>query len=309
MMLLRKCTAIKALLLLALCCMAGASWAAQVAGTVVQLSGPLLAKKADGAVRILSMKSEVESGDTLVTEKNTYAMVKFIDNSEITLKPSTTFKVENFSYDASKPEADNASFNLVKGGLRSVTGLLGKRNKEKFAMKTPTATIGIRGTTFIAEWVEPSPQAVAQAAAARQAWMMASTAAVGDSYPVQPLLLAQATVPPQRPPLPPSLQSSPQPAPSPGAVSPVLPPGTLPGVAPGLYVQVIDGLIAVSNPAGSMIFNAGQFGYVPTPTVPPIVLPQNPGLKFTPPPVFNTSTAQQSSASPPKTNAVDCEVR
>lgn len=286
MMLLRKCTAIKALLL-ALCCVAGASWAAQVAGTVVQLSGPLLARKADGAVRILSMKSEVESGDTLVTEKNTYAMVKFIDNSEITLKPSTTFKVENFSYDASKPEADNASFNLVKGGLRSVTGLLGKRNKEKFAMKTPTATIGIRGTTFIAEWVEPSPQAVAQAAAARQAWMMASTAAVGDSYPVQPLTL------------PPSLQN----------LAPVSPPNPGTGITPGLYVQVIDGLITVSNPAGSMIFNAGQFGYVQTPTVPPIVLPQNPGLKFSPPPVFNTSTAPQSSASSPKTNAVDCEVR
>src|SRR3954468_21978417 len=75
---LKKHSAIKALMLLALFWMAGASWAAQVAGTIVQLSGPLLAKKADGAVRILSMRSEIESGDTLVTEKNTYAMVKFI---------------------------------------------------------------------------------------------------------------------------------------------------------------------------------------------------------------------------------------
>ncbi len=275
-------------MLLALCCMAGASWAAQVAGTVVQLSGPLLARKADGAVRILSMKSEVESGDTLVTEKNTYAMVKFIDNSEITLKPSTTFKVENFSYDASKPEADNASFNLVKGGLRSVTGLLGKRNKEKFAMKTPTATIGIRGTTFIAEWVEPSAQAVAQAAAARQAWMMASTAAVGDSYPVQPLMLAQGPAP----------------------VSPLSAPGPSSGpVAPGLYVHVIEGLIFVSNPSGSVSFNAGQFGFVPSFSQPPIILPRNPGLSFAPPPVFNSSTSSQPNSAPPKSNAVDCEVR
>ncbi len=152
---LKKCTAIKALMVLLLFWMAGVSWAAQVAGTIVQLSGPLLAKKADGAVRALSLKSEVESGDTLVTEKNTYAMVKFIDNSEITLKPSTTFKVENFAYDAASPGGDQASFSLVKGGLRSVTGLLGKRNKEKFSMKTPTATIGIRGTTFIVEWVAP----------------------------------------------------------------------------------------------------------------------------------------------------------
>ena len=127
----KRCTAIKrllsALMVLALCGLAGPGWAAQVAGTIVQLSGPLMAKKADGSARFLSLRSEVESGDTLITERATYAMVKFIDNSEITLKPSTTFKVDNFSYDAAKPEGDNASFSLVKGGLRSVTGPLAAR--------------------------------------------------------------------------------------------------------------------------------------------------------------------------------------
>jgi hypothetical protein len=122
---------------------------------VARLSGPLMAKKADGSVKVLGLKSEVESGDTLVSEKNTYAQIKFIDNSEITLRPGTTFKVENFSFDEGKPEGDNASYSLVKGGLRSITGLMGKRNKEKFSLKTPTATIGIRGTTFIAQFVPP----------------------------------------------------------------------------------------------------------------------------------------------------------
>jgi hypothetical protein len=274
----KNSTAIKAWLALMLFCVASLSWAAQVAGTIVQLSGPLMARKADGAVRVLSMKSEVESGDTLVTEKNTYAMVKFIDNSEITLKPSTTFKVENFSYDAGKPEGDSASFNLVKGGLRSVTGLLGKRNKEKFAMKTPSATIGIRGTTFIAEIVEPT----AQALAAREAYLLASTAALDPlAAPVQPLMLAQGPTP----------------------VTPT-------GMAPGLYVQVLDGMIALSNQGGQTVFNAGQFGFTPSFQVPPVIVPQNPGLKFTPPPVFNiTASSQGTAGAPPKSNAVDCEVR
>jgi hypothetical protein len=139
----------------------GGAWAAQVVGVVAHLSGPLLDRKADGSVKVLGPKSEVESGDTLVAEKNTYAQIRFVDNSEITLKPGTTFRIENFSYDADKPDADSAAFSLVKGGLRSITGLLGKRNKEKFSLKTPSATIGIRGTTFIAQWVEPpSTQAV-----------------------------------------------------------------------------------------------------------------------------------------------------
>lgn len=155
----RKPTAIKgaahAVLWLALMCMGLQAWAAQVAGTVTQLSGPLMVKKPDGKVKVLALKSEVESGDTLVTEKNTYALVKFIDNSEITLKPSTTFVVEQFAFEAGQPALDQASFSLVKGGLRSLSGLLGKRNKEKFALKTPVATIGIRGTYFTVTFIGP----------------------------------------------------------------------------------------------------------------------------------------------------------
>ena len=155
--LLQNCTVIKALLFALLLGFGSAAWAAQVAGMVTRLSGPLLAKKADGSVKALGLRSEIESGDTLVSEKNTYAQIRFVDNSEITLRPGTTFKVENFSYDENKPEADNASYSLVKGGLRSITGLMGKRNKEKFSLKTPTATIGIRGTTFVAHYVPPPP--------------------------------------------------------------------------------------------------------------------------------------------------------
>jgi len=272
-------------MLLVFCGLVSASWAAQVAGTITQLSGPLLAKRADGAVRILSLRSEVESGDTLVTEKNTYALIKFIDNSEITLKPGTTFKVEHFAFDAGKPDADQAAFSLVKGGLRSVTGLLGKRNKEKFSMKTPSATIGIRGTTFIADLVAPSAEEVALAVAAREAYLMASTASLDAlAAPLTPLMLAQGPT------------STPTPA-----------NGALP---PGLYVHVIDGMINVTNPGGSLNFSAGQFGYTPNITMPPVIVPNNPGLKFTPPPAFSSSTTTSpAGGAAPKSAAVDCEVR
>lgn len=157
----RRCTAIDALscvlqrvlpcIALLLAC--GVAWCAPV-GVVAHLSGPLLDHKADGTTKVLGAQSQVDSGDTLVAEKNTYAQIRFIDNSEITLRPGTTFRIENFAYDAARPQADSAAFSLVKGGLRSITGLLGQRNKEKFSLKTPGATIGIRGTTFVAQWVD-----------------------------------------------------------------------------------------------------------------------------------------------------------
>lgn len=126
-----------------------AAEAANAVGSITHLSGPLLAKKPDGVAKSLAKDSSVEQGDLLITEKRTYARVKFIDQSEVTLRPDTQFKVESFSYDPYKPKEDKAVMNLVKGGLRAVTGQIGKRdNPDSYSMKTPSATIGIRGTIF-----------------------------------------------------------------------------------------------------------------------------------------------------------------
>ena len=78
--------------------------------------------------------------------------------------------------------------------------------------------------------------------------------------------------------------------------------------APGLYVAVLDGLIKVTNPAGTTNFAAGQFGYTASPMQVPAMVPKNPGLPFTLPPAFNTSTSVTGSSAP-KSNTVDCIVR
>lgn len=90
------------------------------------------------------------------------------------------------------------------------------------------------------------------------------------------------------------------------AQSPKPPSPTLP---PGLYVQVLDGLIHVTNPTGTSNFAAGQFGYTASIQQPPVVVPRNPGIQFTPPPAFSTSTGPATTSASAKSNAVDCEVR
>jgi len=125
------------------------AWAEGV-GTITHLGGVIRATRADGASRLLSVKSEIREGDTLRTEKNTFARIKFVDGGEVVLRPETVFKVDSYSYRpvAEPGHKDSAVFNLVKGGLRSVTGLLGKRSPDAFKLNTATATIGIRGTHF-----------------------------------------------------------------------------------------------------------------------------------------------------------------
>jgi hypothetical protein len=94
----------------------------------------------------------------------------------------------------------------------------------------------------------------------------------------------------------------------PGGLSPNQGPAQS-SLPPGLYVQVIDGLIHVSNPAGAQNFAAGQFGFTSF-NQPPVILPKNPGLIFTPPPTFSSNTlGPTATASSGPSNTVDCEVR
>lgn len=273
-------TAIRSLAL-ALLLVWGCAQAAPV-GQVTNLSGPLFAQNAEGARRILSIGSPVEPGDTLITEGKTYAQVRFIDKGVITLKPGTQFKIEAFAFEEKEPEKDGAIFGLLKGALRTVTGLVGKRgNQDAYKMNTATATIGIRGTQFLAQFV-PGPEAAVSRtpyalpllAALDLSWTGETlsdipTGGFFDTADLRPIMLAQAA----------------------GA-------GAGGGLPPGLYVQVIDGLINLTNQGGSQNFSAGQFGFTGSFTQPPVIMPSNPGLQFTPPPTFN-STQQQGQQSPP----------
>ena len=127
---------------------AGSPAALASAGTVTQLSGTLSAKKADGSVRILSQKSDVQNGETLSTEHDSYAQVRFEDGTQVTMKPNTSLRIANVMFIVDRPKEDSFIVELLRGGMRAVTGLVGKRNEEKVEVNTSTSTIGIRGTTF-----------------------------------------------------------------------------------------------------------------------------------------------------------------
>ena len=124
------------------------AYAANTAGQVTHLSGVLTAKHPDGSAKVFSVKSQVQEGDTLTTEQDTYARIKFADGGEIVMRPNSQLKVASYSFNEAKPESDSIIFNMLRGGLRSVTGLVGRRNREAVSVTTTTATIGIRGTHF-----------------------------------------------------------------------------------------------------------------------------------------------------------------
>lgn len=208
---------------------ASAAAFADAAGVVTHLSGTLLARQASGASRLLSVKSEVRAGETLATQAGTYARVKFSDGGEVVLRPNSQLAVDAYAYRPGQAEQDRFAVNLVKGGMRMVTGALGKRSPDKVQVETPTATIGIRGTHFGA--------------------LMCQNDCAG-------IPTVSGQVPPD-----------------------------------GLHVDVAAGAIAVANPAGSQVFAAGQFGYVPSGQTPPVLLPPGQGIQVTMPPNISRNEA------------------
>lgn len=275
-------TATSALLLAAALCIAGAAAAAPAAGTVAQLSGPLLAQKADGRTKALAAGSIVEAGDTLLTGADSYAEVRFADRGAVTLKPDTRLAIDAFSYDEARAEGDRMELTLVHGGLKVASGAVGARSSGRYKLATPLGSIAVGNSTFIVQYTAPA--AVAALSRVHVAALSSALVAGGTLSDAPALVIGQLT-------------------PVPGLLRP-----TSSSLPPGLYVSVIDGIIDLSNKGGSLSFNAGQFGYTANISSPPIIVPSNPGLQFTPPPTFASSSSNTSAGSG-KPGTVDCEVR
>lgn len=109
-------------------------------------AGEVRALSADGSSRTLARGAQVGSGDTVDTGSGR-AQMRFTDGSLVSLQPQTQFRIDQYAF-AGKPSEDRGFFNLIKGGLRTITGLVGKGNRSNYKLTTSVATIGIRGTEF-----------------------------------------------------------------------------------------------------------------------------------------------------------------
>lgn len=123
------------------------AWAG-MAGIVEQTKGKVYVSTPNK--KELSIGTEIAEGDELVSEADSEALLKLQDGTIVAVRPNTrmVFTKYTFSPDEKLSQNDNFLVSLFKGGLRTITGKIGKRHPEQFKVQTPTATIGIRGTDF-----------------------------------------------------------------------------------------------------------------------------------------------------------------
>ncbi|HEX4328675.1 MAG TPA: FecR family protein [Burkholderiales bacterium] len=96
----------------------------------------------------------VETGDQVRTGPASSAQIRFTDSAIVSVKPQTLFAVSEYAFSGQEDGSEKAVFELIRGGFRTVTGLIGHINKRSYQLRTPTATVGIRGTVWGAQQCE-----------------------------------------------------------------------------------------------------------------------------------------------------------
>ena len=133
----------------------GPTFAQAAQGYVQEVQGEVFGQVGAGRSARVERGQTLPNNATVTTGARSYAVLRFEDGTAVLLKENTAFQVQNYSYSAKAPETSSAIFNLVRGGMRMVTGLLATRNRDALKVGSPIATIGIRGTEFVAELVNP----------------------------------------------------------------------------------------------------------------------------------------------------------
>jgi hypothetical protein len=124
------------------------SFASAQAGRFILAVGDVLVMRGAAEIRA-GAGTPVEAGDTIRVGPNSNAQVRFSDESIVGLRPGTVFRLDEYSYSGQNDGQEKTLISLLKGGFRTITGAIGRlQSRERYAVRTTTATVGIRGTHY-----------------------------------------------------------------------------------------------------------------------------------------------------------------
>ena len=126
--------------------------AAEFVGFVKSLGGQATVLR-DGEVKEAAVGMEIKEGDIVKTDADGSAGLIFSDDTIITMGPRTEFVVEGYLFE---PLEGRLAFvaKILRGTISYLSGQIEKLSPGTVQLKTPAATIGVRGTHVLLK-VEP----------------------------------------------------------------------------------------------------------------------------------------------------------
>lgn len=122
---------------------AGAASALAASGTALGVKQQAEADK-EGNVRVLTVGADIFIGDNVKTGPKGQVQIKFSDSTELVVGPNSALLIEDYLL-RDDHSAGKLAINALAGTFRFATG---EADHDKYVIKTPTGTIGVRGTEF-----------------------------------------------------------------------------------------------------------------------------------------------------------------
>jgi FecR protein len=133
-----------AALLLLLCLPIFGQAQPRVAGKVELAEGVVRITAIGVAERQPAVGDKVYEGDHIATAPKAELHLAMADGASFIVRENT--KITITAYVADGGNKDRSLIELARGALRTVTGWIGKYNRDSYAIRTPVSTIGVRGT-------------------------------------------------------------------------------------------------------------------------------------------------------------------
>jgi len=122
-------------------------------GEFTFVTGDVSLQKANGQKSAPARGTAVDAGDRIITGANGMAQLNMVDQARLSLRPNTQFVIE--AYPDKRDSNEGAVLSLLRGTLRTFTGLIASGNRDRYVMKTRVATVGIRGSGNILYACDP----------------------------------------------------------------------------------------------------------------------------------------------------------
>lgn len=121
---------------------------AQPVGRVLVAVGDVTVQRG-GRDLMLASGAELFAGDTVRVGDVSNAQIGFTDTSIVALRSKSMFRIDEYAFEPSnESQLSKAVFSLLRGGLRTLTGVIARTNRDGYRMRAQAATVGIRGTHY-----------------------------------------------------------------------------------------------------------------------------------------------------------------
>lgn len=112
-------------------------------GTVISAQGQVIATDQAKHRRSLQRHETIYLHDRIVTQQDSKAQLRLLDDSVIVVQPASEFYVSEFSFSKSAPDNSKYVGNIVKGALINISG---QGETKNYQLRSPLTTIAFRGT-------------------------------------------------------------------------------------------------------------------------------------------------------------------